>query len=118
MDRGPYKNPSTYKKVEVLLLCWAENSNDFTTKEEVGRLQSVFENRFRYNTHIEYLDNSTPQRLQVRVNSKVATFVDNHDGPDTLLVVYYAGHGRPGGYYGSLEIFGFVSTNVLHAVIC
>ena len=107
-DKGPYKNPSTYKKVEVLLLCWADNSDDMATKDEVNRLKTVFSQRFNYHTRTEYLDTETEQRLQVQVNAKVAAFVLAHDGPHTLLIVYYAGHGRPGSYYGELEMHGYV----------
>ena len=106
MDRGNYQKPSTYEKVEALLLCWQDNSNDMSTKGEVKRLKAVFEKKFKYNTQIEYLDNSLETKLQVHVNATVAAFVKAHDGPNTLLIVYYAGHGRPGSYFGSLELFG------------
>ena len=108
MVEGNYKNPSTYKKAEVLLLCWKKESTDMTTEQEVERLQSVFEKRFRYNTHIRYLDNHDEKKLQVRLNAKVASFVDEHDGPNTLLIVYYAGHGKRGLFEGQLELHGSV----------
>lgn len=106
MDKGSYKNPSTYEKVEVLLLCWEDNSDDLTTKHEVHQLSQVFRQRFHYNTHTEYLENKPQKKLQVQVNAKVANFVESRDGPRTLLIVYYAGHGRPGSYYSALELHG------------
>ena len=106
MDKGSYKNPSSYKKGAVLLVCWEEHSNDSTTQEEVEGLKSVFEERFRYSAEIEYLNNRIAKPLQVQINAKVAKFVDTYDGPHTLLIVYYAGHGRPGSSYGFLECFG------------
>lgn len=109
MDQGPYSNPSIYRKVEALFLCWAENSNDLATKEEVNRLRLVLENRFNYHVQVQHLDNCIENRLQVRINRIVADFVDENDGQNTLLIVYYAGHGRPGSYYGSLELFGSVA---------
>lgn len=112
MDDGPYKNPSTYRKVEALFLCWAKNSDDLATKEEVNRLKSVFEGRFHYHVQVEQLDNFIEQKLQVRINSIVAVFVEKHDAPNTLLIVYYAGHGRPGTSYGSLELFGSVGNHL------
>lgn len=112
MDQGHYQRPSTYERVEALLLCWADNSDDMATKEEVNKLKSVFEYLFNYNAYIEYLDSNIEQRLQVQINAKVAAFVSAHDGPNTLFIVYYAGHGRPGTYYGSLELFG--SVNKVH----
>ena len=106
MDQGDYNHPSAYKKVEVLLLCWAQNSNDLKTTEEVNALKFVLEKRFRYRTHMACLDNNNKQRLQVQLNSKVAAFVGANDGPNTLLIVYYAGHGKPGKLHGDLEMFG------------
>ncbi|CAD6590615.1 MAG: hypothetical protein ASARMPREDX12_004603 [Alectoria sarmentosa] len=111
MDEGKYKTSSTYTKVEVLLLCWEHSCNDLTTKDEVDSLKATFENRFNYHVEIRYLDTTIEQRLQVRVNTIVAAFVGEHDGPNTLLIVYYAGHGRPGGQYGDLELFGQTSPN-------
>lgn len=109
MDEGKYKTSSTYTKVEVLLLCWEHSCNDLTTQGEVDSLKAVFENRFNFHAEIKYLDTNIEQRLQVRVNAIVAAFVGKHDGPNTLLIVYYAGHGRPGGEYGSLELHGSVT---------
>lgn len=107
MDEGQYKTSSTYTKVEVLLLCWEHSCSDMATKDEIDDLKKTFENRFNYHAEIKYLDITT--RLQVHVNAIVATFVKDHDGPNTLLIVYYAGHGKPGSEYGDLELFGFVT---------
>ncbi|KAF6226904.1 hypothetical protein HO133_008345 [Letharia lupina] len=52
-----------------------------------------------YQTYIE-------RKPQVQVNTIVAAFIGAHDGPTTLLIVYYAGHGKPGSYYGSLVLHG------------
>ena len=109
MDEGNYKTSSTYTKVEVLLLCWKEGCNDMATQDELDKLKATFENRFNYHVEIAYLDTTIEQRLQIRVNCIVAKFVDEHNGPDTLLIVYYAGHGRPGGDFGTLELFGLVT---------
>ena len=114
MDEGNYMNSSTYKKVEVLLLCWAESWDDLGTKQEVEALKATFETAFNYHATIEYLHMSSEQGLQVRLNAKVAAFVSAHDGPDTLFIVYYAGNGRPGQEYGHLELFGFVKKRKRH----
>ena len=106
MDSGEYNHPSAYEKVEVLLLCWAQNSNDLKTTEEVNALKLVLERRFRYHTTMAYLDNNNKQKLQVQLNAKVAHFVGDYDGPNTLFIVYYAGHGKPGKIHGDLEMFG------------
>ncbi len=106
MDEGKYKSSSTYTSVNVLFLCWAENSDDLEVKGEVSRLRDTLEKRFNYNTQTSYLDRSMRQNVQVQVNTIVATFIGAHDDPTTLFIVYYAGHGRPGSYYGSLELHG------------
>ena len=90
-------------------MCWQDSCNDLTTKDEVDDLKATFEDRLNYHAEIKYLDTKIEQRLQVRMNTIVATFVGQHDGPNTLLIVYYAGHGRPGGQYGDLELFGSVT---------
>ena len=107
MDEGQYKNLSTYTKVKVLLLCWEHSCSDLVTNQELNDLKSTFEIKFNYHVEIKYLD--IEKRLQVRVNNIVAAFVSDHDGPNTLFIVYYAGHGRPGVEYGDLELFGSVT---------
>ncbi|KAL8784332.1 MAG: hypothetical protein Q9213_004041 [Squamulea squamosa] len=111
MAEGKYQNPPFYEQVEVLLLCWAVT--DMDTKDEVKDLKSVFENDFGYNATIEHLDGNSKNRLQVEVNFKVAKFVKDHDGTNTLLIVYYAGHGKPGEFFGDLEFIGLTSPNDL-----
>ena len=86
--------------------CVGNSCSDLATKEEIDDLKATFEDRFNYHAEIKYLD--VTKKLQVRVNAIVATFVEQHDSPNTLLIVYYAGHGRPGPEYGSLELFGSV----------
>ncbi|KAL9006286.1 MAG: hypothetical protein Q9188_000943 [Gyalolechia gomerana] len=111
MAEGKYLTPSIYQNVEVLILCWAEHSSDFDTKEEVSKLKSVLEEGFRYHVTVVRLDAKAEKRLQVQVNAEVAGFVGNYDGPNNLLIVYYAGHGKPGEFVGDLEIFGQTSPN-------
>ena len=102
--KGSYQNSSTYQKAVVLLLSWKNNSNNLPTDEEVKGLKAVFEDTFHYQTESAFLDHNTGTKLQLQLNSIVATFVCTHSGPHTLLIVYYAGHGRPGSYYGELEL--------------
>ena len=109
MDRWRDHKSSNYDKVEALLLCWNDECSDLpNTKEEVERLQSVFERDFQYNTKIEYLDSNVAAKPQVKLNRLVADFVDDHDGPNTLLIVYYGGHGKPGQIPGQLQLLGYV----------
>ena len=107
MDEGNYVKPSGYNEVEVLLLCWDQGSADIATHLEVESLRAVFVDKFGYNATVAKLDANAQKRLQVQVNAKVAKFVEDHDGPNTLMIVYYAGHGKPGQYFGDLELFGY-----------
>ncbi|KAL8864966.1 MAG: hypothetical protein Q9174_007143, partial [Haloplaca sp. 1 TL-2023] len=104
MAEGNYANPSVYHKVEVLALFWKET--DMDTRNEVNELRTVFEKDFGYNVTLEELDAKVEQRLQLQINAKVACWVEKHSGLNTLLIVYYAGHGKPGEFYGSLELMG------------
>ena len=40
------------------------------------------------------------------MHAHLANFVLEEDGPRTLLIVYYAGHGKPGHRPGHLELAG------------
>ena len=116
MDKGKYKSSSTYTNVKVLLLCWADGSDDIAVKGEVSKLKSTFETRFNYDAQISYLDTTIDRKLQVQVNTIVAAFIGAHDAPTTLLIVYYAGHGKPGSYYGSLVLHGSVESGCYTAL--
>ncbi|KAL8717669.1 MAG: hypothetical protein Q9225_005106 [Loekoesia sp. 1 TL-2023] len=111
MEKGRYVNPLVYQKAEVLILCWEQSSSDMDTMSEITRLRSVFEKSFGYHVNIEYLNANLQKKLQVQVNHRVAGFVGDHDGLNTLLIVYYAGHGKPGENFGSLELMGKTSPN-------
>ena len=42
----------------------------------------------------------------MQVNARVAQYLEVHVGPETLIIVYYAGHAGPGDQYGHLELLG------------
>ncbi|KAL8792868.1 MAG: hypothetical protein Q9195_004510 [Heterodermia aff. obscurata] len=115
MDKGKYLESTRYHKGEVLLLCWDEKSVDMATQKEVDDLKNVLELKFGYHATIAKLSRETLEprgrKLQVDVNYEVAKFVKEHDGPNNLLIVYYAGHGRPGTRFGDLELLGQTSPN-------
>ena len=121
MDKGNYIKPAGYHKIEVLLLYWDQNCGDLATQDEVYKLKAVFEEKFGFHATIEKLSpaDAIPVRsgrLQVEVNALVATFVKNHDGASTLLIVYYAGHGKPGMHFGDLELFAYRSQMFLGGI--
>ncbi len=47
--------------------------------------------------------------MQVQINKHLATFVYDEDDEDTLLIVYYAGHGTPDSVTGRLLLAGHVT---------
>jgi len=112
INKGNYLESTGYHSVEVLLLCWDEKCVDMATQDEVDKLKTIFEDKFGYHATIAKLSHeklgAEGRRLQVQVNFEVAKFVKDHDGPNNLLIVYYAGHGKPGNRFGDLELFGFV----------
>ena len=100
---------SAYTKVEALLLSWDQSCSDIATKTEVETLKAVFETQFGYHTTVGHLNAHVENKLQAQLKLKIALFVESYDGPDTLLLIYYAGHGRPGGENGDLYLYGLVS---------
>ena len=99
---------SPYKEVEVLLLCWDQSCSDMSTESEVEDLKAVLETRFGYHTTVEHLNARIKKKPQAQLNSKVAMFVESYNDPDTLLIIYYAGHGKLGAN-GDLYLHGLVS---------
>jgi predicted protein tyrosine phosphatase len=61
---------------------------------------------FHYKTVRKTLTEDPRRRAQHQVNRYLADFVDDHDDANTLLIIYYAGHGRPGEARGSLKLTG------------
>jgi len=60
------------------------------TRSQVRELENVFRDRFHFETDVAELSHrSKPQHQMDRV---LTTFVENHDHPHNLLIVYYTGH--------------------------
>ena len=116
MDRGKWGKPSRYKHVHVLLLYWHESCGDMSTEEEVDELKAVFEHLFQYHTEkAPLVAGSGGRKVQTTINRIVSTFIDQYDGPDNLLIVYYAGHGMPDkDKYGHLQLLGCVTPIASH----
>ncbi|TGO24997.1 hypothetical protein BPAE_0090g00410 [Botrytis paeoniae] len=89
------KNASVaYREVHVLLLSWDRKDDDLHVEQEVADLENVFRDIFKYKTTQKILQQNPRKHPQVQINLYLAEFVHNHDDPDTLLIVYYAGHGK------------------------
>ena len=77
---------------------------------QVDLLEHVF--TFEYNYKVSQLRLQCKKHTlpQVDLIYNLAKFVKEEDGPKSLLIVYYAGHGTPGHVAGGLELFGFVAS--------
>lgn len=60
------------------------------------------------------LENNPDKSAQVQANKHLADFVYDHDGANTLLIIYYAGHGQPGDVPGGLHLTGSVLLSLLY----
>ena len=107
MQEGHYYNSSVdYRHVHVLMLSWDHQFDDLHVQKEVDDLRAVFEETFNYHVIHKRLTKDPNKKTQNQVNAIVATWVHDHDRRNTLLIVYFAGHGRPGNQLGHLEITG------------
>ncbi|KAL8818522.1 MAG: hypothetical protein Q9223_002864 [Gallowayella weberi] len=95
-----------YIKVAVLLISWDNSCDDLDTEGEVDELARTFREMYNYKVQNVKLKCQGDRLPQVQVNKSIADFVYHEDGPSTLLIVYYAGHGTPGQRPGSLELTG------------
>jgi len=75
---------------------------------QVTELDQVFRTTFHYETVRKELTQGSGPTAQIQVNKHLSDFVFEHDDMNTLLIVYYAGHGRPGESTGGLKLAGYV----------
>ena len=62
----------------------------------MDNLNKVFQEIYKYQTVQKVLERHKRKTAQSQVNRHLAEFVDEYDDTETLLIIYYAGHGRPG----------------------
>ncbi|KAE9369796.1 hypothetical protein N431DRAFT_443421 [Stipitochalara longipes BDJ] len=84
----PSRGQGRYTEVHVLLLSWGDDSLGVET--EVQRLGKVFSNLYRFDVKEFKIPSKTPGKA---TTAEVSKFLE-HDQPDNLLIVYYAGHAR------------------------
>ncbi len=56
-------------------------------------LASVFKDKYNFSVEFLKLTEDPRKKTQVRLMRKLSAFVDDNDDEDTLLIIYYAGHG-------------------------
>jgi len=84
-----------HRNCAVLLISWEEKLDDLHTGDEVEALGAVFRNLFRYTVVKKQLV-AGKQEPHIQVQKILVDFVYEYDDENTLLIVYYAGHGVPG----------------------
>jgi hypothetical protein len=75
-----------YSKVQVLTLRWEDD--DLGVITELKALGHVFADLYHYEVRTYSIPREKPDEALKR---RVLDFLE-HDGPETLLIVYYAGH--------------------------
>ncbi|KAI0142226.1 hypothetical protein GGR57DRAFT_393998 [Xylariaceae sp. FL1272] len=76
----------SYENVSVLLLSWED---DNAAEQDILALEQVFRERYKYRTE-KYTIPAVPN-ASVKLGVRVASFLEPA-GPDTLLIVHYAGY--------------------------
>lgn len=79
---------SRYKEVEVLLIRWEED--ELEVEWELNELHKVFRDLYGFTTEQFLIPSQNSHR---KLNLKALRFVEEHENEDTLLIVYYGGHG-------------------------
>lgn len=62
---------------------------------QVAELGDLFENTFHYKVKRVSLTKDPKHRPALQITRHITDFIWEEDGPKTLLIVYYAGHGAP-----------------------
>lgn len=59
------------------------------------RLAAVFKDTYNFSVYPRTLNTRQGRKTSVQIHKHLADFVYYEDGKDTLLIIYYAGHGVP-----------------------
>ncbi|KAJ9603891.1 hypothetical protein H2200_011413 [Cladophialophora chaetospira] len=99
--------------VSVLMLQWKPEGEGFMdTTKEVAELRKVFEDSYHFKVYEESLH--TGKRADHQVALHLAKFVHDEDVENSLLIVYYAGHGWPEG--GKLYLQGYALCDLIMSI--
>ncbi|KAF5679900.1 hypothetical protein FHETE_624 [Fusarium heterosporum] len=79
---------SRYSEIQVLLIRWDED--ELEVEWELNELRRVFRDLYGFATDKFLIPTHNSHR---KLTHKVLSFVEEHENEDTLLIVYYGGHG-------------------------
>ena len=84
-----------HRSCAVLLINWEEKLDDLHTGVEVDALERVFKDVYHYTVEKQQVKEGKrgPHR---QVQTFLLEFINKYDDENTLLIIYYAGHGIPG----------------------
>ncbi|KAF2799523.1 hypothetical protein K505DRAFT_230897 [Melanomma pulvis-pyrius CBS 109.77] len=102
--------PDGYQKVAVLLVKWEDALDELKTRAEAEELEAIFRDRFHF--HTETVELNVSSKPQHQINRYLTAFVEMHDGPNNLLIVYYTGHGVYREDHKHLELTASLRPNV------
>lgn len=102
ISKWTYANRRSYRSADVLLLCWEHA----VIKPDIERLASVFD-LSRARVQCQYLRLKPGQWTQDCLNDHISPFVERcRREKSPLVIVYYAGHGQPGGTFDTSGLLG------------
>lgn len=84
----PKAGPSRYCDVHVLLLSWEDDDSGLIS--EINDLEDLFRHVYRYNTNQWRIPSTNSPIALAR---RILRSIDEAGTSDTLLIVYYGGHG-------------------------
>ena len=84
----PNRGRSRYREAHVLLLSWEDDN--LGVINEVTELEDVFRQCYSFGTEEWKIPSKRPHNT---LASKILEFSNNYEGKDSLLIVYYGGHG-------------------------
>lgn len=84
----PTRRNSRYERAHVLLLSWEDDN--LGVHQEMKHLEYVFSNLYRFDVQSFKIPPKTAGKATA---SRILSFLED-DGPETLFIVYYAGHAR------------------------
>ena len=95
------KRHMDFSDVHVLMISWEENDIPHMNRE-MTRLRNVWVDQFGYQAY----DLAIPSlKADLTIRRKVDEFIELYGDQDNLLIIYYAGHAKPGAHSGAPPIW-------------
>jgi hypothetical protein len=86
----PTRHRNRYTQATALLLSWQDDN--LGVEKEIQGLRNVFEDFYHFHVEEYQIPSDKPaSKTQARIMNLLV-----HDSSDSLFIIYYAGHARPG----------------------